>query len=168
MCTWRGTHEGVTLYTHSCLWKWPHQKIHPLIRRCHPHARKSASHVVQDAAQPSCESPNTSWRFALGASNFCPVKTRRIPSRHRRDVRVYDHTTTAMHDMSTPPAPPHLNYCPTPSLTLAARCLPQSRGRIKPWVAICWHPSLSHLRLCQAQKRREKKKRAKKITGMSG
>ena len=29
------------------------------------------------------------------------VKTRRAPSRHCRDARVYGHTTTAMHDMST-------------------------------------------------------------------
>ena len=36
------------------------------------------------------------------------VKTRRAPSRHCRDARVYDHTTTAMHDdmsMSTLPPP---------------------------------------------------------------
>ena len=35
-------------------------------------------------------------------------KTRRVPSRHCRDARVYGHTTTAMHDMSTPPPPPTL------------------------------------------------------------
>ena len=31
------------------------------------------------------------------------VKTRRAPSRHCRDARIYDHITTAMHDMNTPP-----------------------------------------------------------------
>ena len=35
------------------------------------------------------------------------VKTRCAPSRHSRDARVYGHTTTAMHKVSTPP-PPHL------------------------------------------------------------
>ena len=30
------------------------------------------------------------------------VETRRAPSRHSRDARVYDHTTTAMHKLSTP------------------------------------------------------------------
>ena len=30
-------------------------------------------------------------------------QTRRAPPRHLIDARVYDHTTTAMHDMSTPP-----------------------------------------------------------------
>ena len=34
------------------------------------------------------------------------VKTRRAPSRHSRDARVYGHTTTAMHILSTPPLPP--------------------------------------------------------------
>ena len=31
------------------------------------------------------------------------VKTRRAPSRYSRDVRVYGHTTTAMHKLTTPP-----------------------------------------------------------------
>ena len=34
------------------------------------------------------------------------VKTRRAPSRHSRDARVYGHTTTAVHKLSTPPSPP--------------------------------------------------------------
>ena len=34
------------------------------------------------------------------------VKTQRAPSRHSRDARVYGHTTTAMHKLSTPPSPP--------------------------------------------------------------
>ena len=34
------------------------------------------------------------------------VKTRRAPSRHSRDARVYGHKTTAMHKLSTPPPPP--------------------------------------------------------------
>ena len=34
------------------------------------------------------------------------VKTRRAPSRHSRDARVYGHTTTAMHKLSTPPLRP--------------------------------------------------------------
>ena len=35
------------------------------------------------------------------------VKTRRAPSRHRKDAKVYGHVATAMHDMSTPPSPLH-------------------------------------------------------------
>ena len=34
------------------------------------------------------------------------VKTRRAPSRHNRDARVYGQTTTAMHKLSTPSPPP--------------------------------------------------------------
>ena len=46
-----------------------------------------------------------------GASRLVPamsawsVKTRCAPSRHFRDARVYGHTTTFMHDMSTPHPP---------------------------------------------------------------
>ena len=53
----------------------------------------------KDAVHPSCDSPNTSRRLALGASNVCwLVKTRLVPSRHGRGARVYGHTTTAMHN----------------------------------------------------------------------
>ena len=38
----------------------------------------------------------------LQAMSAWSVKTRRVPSRHCRDARVYGHTTTDMHDMSTP------------------------------------------------------------------
>ena len=34
------------------------------------------------------------------------VKSRRAPSRYSRDARVYGHTTTAMHELSTPAPPP--------------------------------------------------------------
>ena len=34
------------------------------------------------------------------------VKTRRAPSRHSSDARIYGHTTTAMHKLSTPPPTP--------------------------------------------------------------
>ena len=36
------------------------------------------------------------------------VITRRAPSRHSRDARIYGHTTTAMHKLSTRPPPPPL------------------------------------------------------------
>ena len=41
------------------------------------------------------------------------VKTRRAPSRHSRDARVFGHTTTVMHEISTPP-PPLAPPCPRP------------------------------------------------------
>ena len=45
------------------------------------------------------------------------VKTQRVPSRHRRDARVYGHTTTAMHTLSTPP-PEATKTCPLPQMKL--------------------------------------------------
>ena len=62
----------------------------------------------KDAVHPSCDSPNTSRRFALGASNVCLVveNPTGFSCRHSRDARVYGHTTTAMHKLSTPPPAP--------------------------------------------------------------
>ena len=76
--------------------------------RCHSYARKVGR---KDAVHPSCDSPNTSRGFALGASNEWLVgENRRAPSRHSRDARVYDHSTTAMHKLSTPPSAPPPQY----------------------------------------------------------
>ena len=63
-----------------------------------------------DEAHRSCDSPNTSRRFALGARDVClVVKTRRAPSQHCRDATVNGHITTALHEISTPPPPPPLS-----------------------------------------------------------
>ena len=43
-------------------------------------------------------------RLVLAMSAWS-IKTRRAPSRHCRGARVYDHTTTAMHDNEYPPPP---------------------------------------------------------------
>ena len=40
------------------------------------------------------------------------VKTRRAPARHSRDARIYGHTTTAMHKLSTPTPPGSLDFSP--------------------------------------------------------
>ena len=45
------------------------------------------------------------------------VKTRRAPSRHSRHARVYCHTTTAMHKLSTPLPPLRRTCCVTPGLS---------------------------------------------------
>ena len=44
-------------------------------------------------------------RLVLAMSAWS-VKTRRAPSRHCRDARVYSHTTTAVHDNEYTPPPP--------------------------------------------------------------
>ena len=72
----------------------PRRSLHPfrhcLSRRYHPYARKHSSLSLL-VARPSCGSLNTSRRFALGASKkpIWSVKTRRAPSRHCRETRVY-------------------------------------------------------------------------------
>ena len=58
----------------------------------------------EDAAHPSCGLPNTSRRCAWCKQvSAWLVKTRRAPSRHCKDARVYGRTTTAMHDIEYTP-----------------------------------------------------------------
>ena len=81
--------------------------IHPppparqFIGHCHPYAGKSASQAVLSRVQLTLHAtrrtPHGSLRFVLAMSAWS-VKTRRAPSRHCRDARVYGHTTTAMLD----------------------------------------------------------------------
>ena len=47
--------------------------------------------------------PHSASRLVQAMSAWL-VKTRRAPSRHSRDARVYGHTTTTMHKLSTPPS----------------------------------------------------------------
>ena len=62
---------------------------------------------LKDPVHPSCDWPNSRGPSRLvQAMSAWSVKTRRAPSRHSRDARVYGHTTTAIHKLSTPP-PPH-------------------------------------------------------------
>ena len=68
--------------------------------------KKSASKAVLSrmklplhATRPT---PHGASRLVKAMSTWS-VKTRRAPSRHCRDARVYGHTTTAMHDNEYPP-----------------------------------------------------------------
>ena len=63
----------------------------------------------------SCDSLNSSRRFALGTRHACLVGENRACSvPHRRDTRVipYGHTTMAMHQLSTPSSPPPSPHFP--------------------------------------------------------
>ena len=56
------------------------------------------------------------------AMSVWSVKTGGAPSRHCRDARVYGHTTSAMHDISSPPPPPQKRFlvgCRSPVMRLA-------------------------------------------------
>ena len=88
----------------------------PLIGRCDPYARTSAPKkrflVVRSlpsmrlAQQPHVSLPS---RLVQAKMSAWSVKARcSPPSRHSRGARVYGHTTTAMHDVSTPPPRPKL------------------------------------------------------------
>ena len=73
--------------------------------RCHPYARKSASNAVLCRMQLALHATRRTPHGAsclVHAMSAWSVNTRRAPSRHCRDGRVY--TTTAMHDNDcTPP-----------------------------------------------------------------
>ena len=82
------------------------------IHRQHSHkVPKAVSRAVLGRMQFTL---NATRRTPHGASRLVQersawlVKTRRAPSRHSRDARVYGHTTTAMHQLSTPP--PLIDY----------------------------------------------------------
>ena len=78
------------------------------------------------------ESPSTSQRFALGVHAHRPFllasgkKSRRVRLPRRcKDARVYGHTTTAMHKLTTPaPRPPSPHGLP-PSVL----CVPQEEAK---------------------------------------
>ena len=67
--------------THYCFWSGHTRKQSKTHWRCHPYARKQAqgaevrltSGSWKNAVHPSFDSPNTSRRFALGASNVSLV-----------------------------------------------------------------------------------------------
>ena len=90
-------------------WQVPHQKTNRFIGCCHPYAMTSASKSIlgrmQLALQATRPTLDGTSRLIQSASAWS-VQTRRAPSRHGRDARVYGHTTTTMHDMSTPPPIP--------------------------------------------------------------
>ena len=92
-----------------------------MIRCCHPYARESASRAILSRMQlilyATRLTPHGASRLGQ-AMSVSSSKTRRAPSRHCRDARVYGHTTTAMHGMRTPP--PSLS---TPSYSNRTRCI---------------------------------------------
>ena len=103
--------------THCCLWSgWLHQKTKQLIGAV-IHKQESRYKVPKSVLRANLGrmqfTLHATRRTPHGASglvqaiNVCPwlVKTRRAPSRHSRDARVYGHTATAMHKLSTPPPP---------------------------------------------------------------
>ena len=70
-------------------------------KRCASLAVLSRMQLTLDATRPT---PQRTSCLVQPVSAWS-VKARRAPFRYCRDARVYGHTTTAMHAMSTPPRP---------------------------------------------------------------
>ena len=60
---------------------------------------------MQSTLHTILRAPHGASRLVQAMSAWL-VKTRRAPSRHSRDARVYGHMTTAMHKLSTSSPPP--------------------------------------------------------------
>ena len=89
--------------------EWRHQKINQISRRCHPYASPLHKRFLVGCSSPFMRLAKhlTALRAWCKQMSAWSAKTRRAPSRHCRDARVYGHTTTAMHDNDyTPPPPP--------------------------------------------------------------
>ena len=87
---------------------------------------------------------NTSWRFALGASNVCLFdETRHAPSVHFRDARVYGHTTTAAHDYRThTPLPAPQQQAPHETVSRAK--ISSSHKIVPGGTLVVWRQSLPY------------------------
>ena len=68
--------------------------------------------MMQFTVHATRRTPHGASRLVLAMSAWL-VKTQRAPSRHSRNARVYGHTTTAMHKLSTPPSPSPGSTCIT-------------------------------------------------------
>ena len=113
----------LTLCRRTCTartrWAWAKIELYFLP----PPLRKSVLRAVlakmQFTLHATRRTPHGASRLGQAMSAWF-VKTRRAPSRHRRDARVHGHTTTAMHEYRVHPPPP-------PALPPA--CVPHN----KPW-----------------------------------
>ena len=73
------------------------------------------------------------------------VKTRRAPSRHSRDARVYGHTTTAMHKLSTHTPSFHvLRILFARFLWLLPVCIPDTRSHSRHPPSPAYTPTHPH------------------------
>ena len=95
--------------------------------RCRRPSYERLLERMQFTVHATRRTPHGAWRLVQAIPAWL-VKTRRAPSRHSRDGRVYGHTTTAMQKSSTPlaplpPSPPKLLS------TLRTPCPPSPRNK---------------------------------------
>ena len=87
----------------TCLFHCYKTKVHDRPRTFNPR------HNDYSTPPPPCPAPRRAPHNAsrlVQAISAWLKKTRRAPSRHSGDARVYGHTTTAMHKLSTSTPPP--------------------------------------------------------------
>ena len=70
---------------------------------------------MQFTLHATCRTPHGASRLVQPVTSAWLVKTRRAPSRHSRDARVYGHTTTTIDKFSTPYDYSHTQIEYTPS-----------------------------------------------------
>ena len=126
------TMQSHNIYTHCCLWKWPHRKANQFIRRCHPYARKSASQAILSRMKLTLHAtrrtPHGASRMVLAMSAWS-VKTRGAPFRHCRDARVYSR-------MTIDPRIPKIPGRSTSSFHRpGTHCLRQARSAVRCWAS---------------------------------
>ena len=95
---------------------------------------------MQFTLHTTCRAPHGASRLVQAMPTWL-VKTRRAPSRHSRDARIYGHRTMAMHKLSTPPSP-------SPPLTNSKPCVPPFRPF--QWECSCILRARSNISCCSS------------------
>ena len=85
-----------------------HSMLPSMRKKVRTSCRTSASQAVLSRIQLTLQATRRTPHSAshlVQAKSACSVKTRRTPSQHCRDARVYGRAGTAMHDTKSPPLP---------------------------------------------------------------
>ena len=96
------------IFRPTCTRSMPLPSLPPPPLLCAQSAEVHTSRMVLGRMQLTLHATRRAYHRVsrlMNAISAWSVKTHHIPSRHRRDVRVYGHTTTATHETSTPPLP---------------------------------------------------------------
>ena len=114
--------------------------MHDAWYRVHPHPPLLSS--MQLARHATRRTLHRASRLVQAMSAWS-VKSRRAPSRHCRDARVYGHMTTAMHDIEYTPLPASQAVCGRMQVTLLS-----TRRTPRAWCKQCLclvgeHPTCS-------------------------
>ena len=98
--------------------------------RCRTSVLRAVLGRMQFTLHATRRTPHGASKRLVQAMSAWLVKTRRAPSRHCRDARIYGHTTTAMPQLSTTPPPPLFVLSP-PLFFLSGQGVRRRRGKNK-------------------------------------